>query len=87
MPKGMFYLEVFICDRSLFRTFCTSIYTCHLWWNYKAQSFHKSKHLLVRSILSSDLVWSSRIQLGDIGQDYCMSTITVDDNSVYKPVL
>ena len=86
--------------------------TCHLWWNYKSQSFHKlkvafnnafrmmhnlptycsasemftvnrvadckavirnlvhrfmtrltiSKHLLVRSIMSSDLVWSSRIR-------------------------
>ena len=88
------------------------MYTCHLWWNYTAQSFHKlkvafnnafrmmhnlptycsasemftvnrvadrkavirnlvhrfmmiltiSKHLLVRSILSSDLVCSSRIR-------------------------
>ena len=97
---------------TLFRTFCTPMYTCHLWWNYKAHSFHKlkvafnndfrmlhnlptycsasemftvnrvadckavirnlvhrfisrlmiSKHLLVRSILSSDLVWSSRIR-------------------------
>ena len=97
---------------TLFRTFCTPMYTCHLWWNYKAQSFHKlkvafnnafrmmhklptycsasemftvnrvadckavirnlvhrfmtrltiSKHLLVRSIMSSDLVWSSRIR-------------------------
>ena len=25
---------------TLFRTFCTP---CHLWWNYKAQSFHKLK--------------------------------------------
>ena len=97
---------------TLFRTFCTPMYTCHLWWNYKAHSFHKSKvafnnafrmlhnlptycsasemftvnrvadckavirnlvhrfisrlmiskHLLVCSILSSDLVWSSRIR-------------------------
>ena len=97
---------------TLFRTFCTPMYTCHLWWNYKAHTFHKlkvafnnafrmmhnlptycsasemftvngvadckavirnlvhrfisrlmiSKHLLVRSILSSDLVWSSRIR-------------------------
>ena len=38
-----------------------------------------SKHLLVRSILSSDLVCSSA--LGDIGQGYCMSTIMVDDKS------
>ena len=88
------------------------MYTCHLWWNYTAQSFQKlkvafnnafrmmhnlptycsasemftvnrvadckavirnlvhrfmmrltiSKHLLVRSILSSDLVCSSRIR-------------------------
>ena len=28
---------------TLFRTFCTPMYTCHLWWNYKAQSFHKLK--------------------------------------------
>ena len=27
----------------LFRTFCTPMYTCHLWWNYTAQSFHKLK--------------------------------------------
>ena len=97
---------------TLFRTFCTPMYTCHLWWNYTAQSFHKlkvafnnafrmmhnlptycsasemftvnrvadckavirnlvhrfmmrlmiSKHLLVCSILSSDLVCSSRIR-------------------------
>ena len=97
---------------TLFRTFCTPMYTCHLWWNYTAQSFHKlkvafnnafrmmhnlptycsasemftvnrvadckavirnlvhrfmmrlaiSNHLLVRSILSSDLVCSSRIR-------------------------
>ena len=97
---------------TLFRTFCMPMYTCHLWWNYTAQSFHKlkvafnnafrmmhnlptncsasemftvnrvadckavirnlvhrfmmrltiSKHLLVRSILSSDLVRSSRIR-------------------------
>ena len=106
----------FVCsidvNNTLFRTFYTPMYTCHLWWNYKAQSFHKlkvafnnafrmlhnlptycnasemftvnrvadrkavirnlvhrfmtrltiSKHLLVRSILSSDLVWSSRIR-------------------------
>ena len=26
---------------TLFRTFCTPMYTCHLWWNYKAQSFHQ----------------------------------------------
>ena len=26
---------------TLFRTFCTPMYTCHLWWNYKAHSFHK----------------------------------------------
>ena len=36
-----------------------------------------SKHLLVRSILSSDLVCA----LGDIEQGYCMSTIMVDDKS------
>ena len=104
--KGMSYLEF------LFRTFCTPMYTCHLWWNYTPQSFDKlkvafnnafrmmhnlptycsasemftvngvayckavirnlvhrfmmrltiSKHLLVRSILSSDLVCSSRIR-------------------------
>ena len=128
MPKGMFYLEVFICVRSMLRIRYSVLFV--LWWNYKAQSFHKlkvafnnafrmmhnlptycsasemftvnrvadckavirnlvhrfmtrltiSKHLLVHSILSSDLVWSSRIR-----QDYCMSTITVDDNSVYKP--
>ena len=97
---------------TLFRTFCTPMHTCHLWWNYTAQSFHKlkvafnnafrmmhnlprycsasemftvnrvadckavirnlvhrfmmrlaiSNHLLVRSILSSDLVCSSRIR-------------------------
>ena len=120
---------------TLFRTFCTPMYTCHLWWNYKAQSFHKlkvafnnafrmmhnlptycsasemftvnsvadfkavirnlvhrfmtrltiSKHLLVRSILSSDLY--GQPALCDIGQDYCRYTITVDDNYVYKPVL
>ena len=28
---------------TLFRTFCTPMYTCHLWWNYTAQSFHKLK--------------------------------------------
>ena len=103
---------------TLFRTFCTPMYTCHLWWNYKAQSFHKlkvafnnafrmmhnlptycsasemftvnrvadckavirnlvhrfmtrltiSKHLLVRSIMSSDLVWSSRIRRHVLGK-------------------
>ena len=40
-----------------------------------------SKHLLVCSILSSDLV-HIHPALGDIGQDYCMSTIMVDDNNV-----
>ena len=48
MLKGMLYLEVFICVRSMLRIryfvqFCTPMYTCHLWWNYKAQSFHKLK--------------------------------------------
>ena len=48
MPKGMFYLEVFICVQSMLRIrysvlFCTPMYTYHLWWNYKAQSFHKLK--------------------------------------------
>ena len=49
MPKEMFYLEDFIimCSinvkNTLFRTFCTPMYTCHLWWNYKAQSFQKLK--------------------------------------------
>ena len=115
MLKGMSYLELFMCSiaikNTLFRTFCTPMYTCHLWWNYTTQSFHKlkvafnnafrmmhnlptycsacemftvnvvadckavirnlvhrfmmrltiSKHLLVRSILSSDLVCSSHI--------------------------
>ena len=117
MLKGMLYLEVFImCSivvkNTLFRIFCTPMYTCHLWWNYTAQSFHKlkvafnnafrmmhnlptycsasemftvnrvadckavirnlvdrfmmrltiSKHLLVRSILSSNLVCSYSIR-------------------------
>ena len=116
MLKGMFYLEVFIGVRSMLRIryFVPFVIQCicHLWWNYKAQSFHTlnvafnnafrmlhnlpthcsasdmftvnrvadckavirnlvhrfmtrltiSKHLLVRSILSSDLVWSSRIR-------------------------
>ena len=30
-----------IAENTLFRTFCTPMYTCHLWWNYTAQSFHK----------------------------------------------
>ena len=118
MLKGMSYLEFFICVRSLLKRLYSvpfvrpCRYTCHLWWNYTAQSFHKlkvafnnafrmmhnlptycsasemftvngvadckavirnlvhrfmmrltiSKHLLVRSILSSDLVCSSRIR-------------------------
>ena len=32
-----------MCSNTLFRTFCTPMYTCHLWWNYKAQSCHKLK--------------------------------------------
>ena len=28
---------------TLFRTFCTPMYTCHMWWNYTAQSFRKLK--------------------------------------------
>ena len=48
MLKGMLFLEVSImCSiavkNTLFRTFCTPMYTCHLWWNYTAQSFHKLK--------------------------------------------
>ena len=118
MLKGMLYLEVFICVRSLLtiRYFIPFVRPCrpvgHLWWNYTAESFHKlkvafnnafrmmhnlptycsasemftvnrvaackavirnlvhrfmmrlaiSKHLLVCSILSSDLVCSSRIR-------------------------
>ena len=107
-----FHMCSIAVKNTLFRTFCTPMYTCHLWWNYTAQSFHKlkvafnnafrmmhnlptycsasemctvnrvadckavmrnlvhrfmmrltiSKHLLVRSILSSDLVCSSRIR-------------------------
>ena len=37
----------FMCSinvkNTLCRTFCTPMYTCHLWCNYKAQSFHKLK--------------------------------------------
>ena len=116
MLKGMLSFEVSMCSigvkNTLFRTVCTPMYTCHLWWNYTAQSFHKlkfafnndlrmmqslptycsasemftvnwvadckavirnlehrfmmkltiSKHILVRSILSSDIVISSRIR-------------------------
>ena len=107
-----FHMCSIAVKNALFRTFCTPMYTCHLWWKYTAQSFHKlkvafnnafrimhnlptycsasemftvnrvadctavirklvhrfmmrlmiSKHLLVRSILSSDLVCSSRIR-------------------------
>ena len=42
-----------------------------------------SKHLLVRSILSSDLVCSSRIMRH--WASYCMSTIMVDDKYIIKP--
>ena len=52
MLKGMLFLEVFICVRSLLRIRyfvpfvrpCRPIGpTCHLWWNYTAQSFRKLK--------------------------------------------
>ena len=26
---------------SLFRSFCTPMYTCRLWWNFSVQSLHK----------------------------------------------
>ena len=110
-----FHMCSIAVKNTLFRTFCTPMDTCHLWWNYTAQSFHKlkvafnnafrmmpnlstycsasemftvnrvrmvadckavirnlvhrfmmrltiSKHLPVRSILSSDLLCSSRIR-------------------------
>ena len=50
MLKGMLFLEVSICVRSLLRIryFVPFVlpcrpYACHLWWNYTAQSFHKLK--------------------------------------------
>ena len=50
MLKGMLFLEVSICVRSLLRMhyFVPFVLpcigpTCHLWWNYTAQSFHKLK--------------------------------------------
>ena len=45
MLKGMLFLEVSMCSiavkNTLFRTFFTPMCTCHLRWNYTAQSFHK----------------------------------------------
>ena len=38
-----FHMCLINVKNTLFRTFCTPMYTCHLWWNYKAQSFHKLK--------------------------------------------
>ncbi len=143
MLKGMLFLEVSIimCSiavkNTLFHTFCTPMYrpyTCHLWWNYTAQSFHKlkiafnnafrmmhnlptycsasemftvnrvadckavirnlvhrfmmrltiPKHLLVRSILSSDLVCSSRIRRHWFKVIACPLYIMVDDKSAVR---
>ena len=37
--------KCFMCTESvkitLFRTFCTSLYTCELWWNYRSESLRK----------------------------------------------
>ena len=38
-----FHMCSIAVKNTLFRTFCTPMYTCHLWWNYTAQSFHKLK--------------------------------------------
>ena len=37
--------KFFMCTESvkitLFRSFCTSLYTCELWWNYRSESLRK----------------------------------------------
>ena len=37
--------KCFMCTESvkstLFRSFCTSLYTCELWWNYRSESLRK----------------------------------------------
>ena len=37
--------KLFMCTESvkitLFRSFCTSLYTCELWWNYRSESLRK----------------------------------------------
>ena len=38
-----FHMRSIAVKNTLFRTFCTPMYTCHLWWNYTAQGFHKLK--------------------------------------------
>ena len=38
-----FHMCSIAVKNTLFRTFCTPMYTCHLWWNYTAQSFDKLK--------------------------------------------
>ena len=43
----LLYCSIHMCSiavkNTLFRAFCTPMYTCHLWWNYTAHSFHKLK--------------------------------------------
>ena len=36
-----FHMCLITVKNTLFHTFCSPMYTCHLWWNYMAQSFHK----------------------------------------------
>ncbi len=49
--------KLFMCTESvkitLFRSFCTSLYTCELWWNYRSESLRKRptcKMLIRKSI-------------------------------------
>ena len=30
-----------MCSIEVFRSFCTPMYTCQLWWNFSVQSMHK----------------------------------------------